>query len=138
MFGPQHYAPAGQSCLNWAWKAPRKTPAACHTPTCARMAEMNNAWPPALMPQQVIHEVGSEKTQQITSSVANHGFYNQKRHVITLKCDVSRRSLHFFATIRRILQHVISRMRHVVHRMVYVVHPKHHVAKNCDKFCDKS
>jgi hypothetical protein len=61
-------------------------------------------------------------TLQITSSVANHGFYDQKRHVITFKCDVSRSSLRFFATLRRILRHVIHRMRHVIHRMRHVIH----------------
>jgi hypothetical protein len=41
IFDPQH-APAGQSCLNWAQKAPRVPPAACHTPTLAKSAKMNH------------------------------------------------------------------------------------------------
>jgi hypothetical protein len=40
-----------------------------------------------------------------------------------------KKPLRFFATIRRILRHVISRMRHVVHHMRYVVHPIRHVSK---------
>jgi hypothetical protein len=62
MFGPQH-APAGQTRLNWARKAPRVPPAACHMPTCARMAKMNHVWPTPCPGRSVMPELGSTRWQ---------------------------------------------------------------------------
>jgi hypothetical protein len=70
MFGPQH-APVGQSCLNWARKAPRVPPAACNTPTFARMAKTNHVWPTACSGRSVMPETGSECTQSASSCLSN-------------------------------------------------------------------
>jgi hypothetical protein len=62
-------APAGQSCLKWAQKAPRVPPAACHTPTCAKMAKINHVWPTACPSRSVMPEAGLESTQSASSSL---------------------------------------------------------------------
>ena len=66
IFGPQH-APAGQKCLNWAPKAPRVSPAACHTLTCANMAKINHVWPTANPSRSVMPELGSKSTHSAYS-----------------------------------------------------------------------
>jgi hypothetical protein len=67
------------SCLDWAWKAPRVPPAACHTPTCNRMDEMNHVWPAACPSRSVMPGLGSKSTQSASSCLkhANMGWNGQ-------------------------------------------------------------
>jgi hypothetical protein len=64
---PTQHAPAGQSCITWARKAPRVPPAACHTPTCAKTAKINHVWPTACPKLSVMHNLGLESTQSAST-----------------------------------------------------------------------